>query len=96
MYNVRVSAEFSNTNMNDPLHSSRREGDLSEIHVADIYHRSQYNIKYDNQLSRPYNMTYTDVTSNSVKLLFSFNETNRDPYRQIHKLEVSSCHNYFF
>lgn len=40
MYNVRVSAEFSNTNTNDQLYSSgttRREGDLSEIHVADIY-----------------------------------------------------------
>lgn len=42
MYNVRVSAEFSNSNSNDPLYTSgttRREGDLSEIHVADIYHR---------------------------------------------------------
>lgn len=42
MYNVRVSAEFSNTIINDPLHPSgttRREGDLSEIHVADIYRR---------------------------------------------------------
>jgi len=33
-------------------------------------------------------MTYTDLTSNSVKLLFSFNETNNDPRRQIYKLEV--------
>lgn len=88
MYNVRVSAEFSNTNINDPLHSSRREGDLSEIHVADIYRRSKYIIQYDNQLSRPFNMTYTDLTSNSVKLLFSFNEANTNPHRQIHKLEV--------
>ena len=42
MYNVRVSAEFSPTNIHDPLHASgttRREGDLSEIHVADIYRR---------------------------------------------------------
>ena len=42
MYNVRVSAEFSNTNINDPLYTSqtiRREGDLSEIYVADIYRR---------------------------------------------------------
>jgi hypothetical protein len=42
MYNVRVSAEFSSTNLNNPLHPSgttRREGDLSEIHVADIYRR---------------------------------------------------------
>jgi len=36
MYNVRVSAEFSNTNLNG---TARREGDLSEIHVADIYRR---------------------------------------------------------
>jgi hypothetical protein len=37
MYNVRVSAEFS-----DSVYTSgtiRREGDLSEIHVADIYRR---------------------------------------------------------
>jgi hypothetical protein len=42
MYNVRVSAEFSSTPIHDPLYSSsptRREGDLSEIHVADIYRR---------------------------------------------------------
>lgn len=42
MYNVRVSAEFSSTNIHDPSGSTgttRREGDLSEIHVADIYHR---------------------------------------------------------
>ncbi len=102
MYNVRVSAEFSNTNFNG---TSKREGDLSEIHVADIYRRmflfvlkckkwnqislgTKYVVQYDNQLSRPYNMTYTDLTSNSVKLLFSFNETNIDPHRQIQKLEV--------
>lgn len=36
MYNVRVSAEFVNTNLNE---TTRREGDLSEIHVADIYRR---------------------------------------------------------
>ncbi|CAF3910060.1 unnamed protein product [Rotaria sp. Silwood2] len=91
MYNVRVSAEFSTTNINDPLHSSgttRREGDLSEIHVADIYRRTNYVVQYDNQLSRPYNMTYTDLTSNSVKLLFFFNETNHESHRQIQKLEV--------
>ena len=42
MYNVRVSAEFSSTNIYDPTYTSsttRREGDLSEIHVADIYRR---------------------------------------------------------
>lgn len=42
MYNVRVSAEFSSNNVNDPLRPSaptRREGDLSEIQVADIYRR---------------------------------------------------------
>jgi hypothetical protein len=42
MYNVRVSAEFSSANSNDPSFISgtaRREGDLSEIHVADIYRR---------------------------------------------------------
>jgi hypothetical protein len=42
MYNVRVSAEFSNANVNDPLYTAgtmRREGDLSEIHVADVYRR---------------------------------------------------------
>ena len=42
MYNVRVSAEFSSTNIHDPLNAlgtSRRDGDLSEIHVADIYRR---------------------------------------------------------
>lgn len=41
MYNVRVSAEFS-ANIYERYNSSgteRREGDLSEIHVADIYHR---------------------------------------------------------
>lgn len=43
---------------------------------------------YDSRLSRPFNMTYTDLTSNSVKLLFSFNETNADPRRRIQKLEV--------
>jgi hypothetical protein len=104
MYNVRVSAEFSNTNLNG---TARREGDLSEIYVADIYRRkfcliskikqmrkecfflgTKYIIQYDNQLSRPYNLTYADLTSNSVKLLFSFNETNIDPRRQIQKLEV--------
>jgi hypothetical protein len=44
MYNVRVNAEFSSTNIHDPLHTSgttRREGDLSEIHVADIYRRKK-------------------------------------------------------
>jgi hypothetical protein len=45
-------------------------------------------IQYDEQLSRPYNLTYVDLTSNSVKLLFFFNETNHDPRRQIQKLEV--------
>jgi hypothetical protein len=42
MYNVRVSAEFSNANVNDALYTAgtmRREGDLSEIHVADVYRR---------------------------------------------------------
>ena len=42
MYNVRVSAEFSNIDMNDPSHAigtSPREGHLSDVHVADIYHR---------------------------------------------------------
>lgn len=42
MYNVRVSAEFSSASNNDPLYISgtaRREGDLSEIQVADIYRR---------------------------------------------------------
>ena len=42
IYNVRVSAEFSNTNINDPLFTSqtiRREGDLSKVHIADIYRR---------------------------------------------------------
>lgn len=34
-------------------------------------------------------MTYTDLTSNSVKLLFLFYETNREPHRQIEKFEVS-------
>ena len=47
-------------------------------------------LHYDSQLSRPYNMTAIDVTSNSVKLLFSFNETNRDSRRQIQKLEVKT------
>ena len=108
MYNVRVSAEFLNANINDPLYTSgtmKREGDLSEVHVADIYRRkltidsvyfilrmmylgTNYVIHYDNQLSRPYNLSYSDLTSNSVKLLFSFNETNSDPHRQIQKLEV--------
>jgi len=44
MYNVRVNAEFSSTNIHDPLHISgttRREGALSEIHVADIYRRKK-------------------------------------------------------
>ncbi|CAF4355949.1 unnamed protein product, partial [Adineta steineri] len=45
-------------------------------------------IHYDEQLSRPYNLTYVDLTSNSVKLLFLFNETNLDHRRQIQKLEV--------
>lgn len=36
MYNVRVSAEFANTNVNETM---RRDGELSEIHVADIYRR---------------------------------------------------------
>jgi hypothetical protein len=45
-------------------------------------------IQYDEQLSRPFNLTYVDLTSNSVKLLFLFNETSRDPRRQIQKLEV--------
>ena len=44
--------------------------------------------QYDDQLSRPYNMSYVDLTSNSVKLLFFFNESNIDPRRQIQKLEV--------
>ena len=42
MYNVRVSAEFSYANINDPSYTSgimKREGDLSEIHIADIYRR---------------------------------------------------------
>lgn len=47
-------------------------------------------IQYDDQLSRPYNLTYVDLTSNSVKLLFHFNETNHDPRRHIQKLEVCS------
>ena len=48
------------------------------------------NYIYDNELSRPYNMSYSDLISNSVKLLFSFNETNSDPRKQIQKLEVCS------
>jgi len=42
MYNVRVNAEFSPTNTHDPSYTSGtspREGDLSEIHVVDIYRR---------------------------------------------------------
>ncbi|CAF2956223.1 unnamed protein product [Rotaria sp. Silwood2] len=91
MYNVRVSAEFSSASLYDPSYASgttRREGDLSEIHVADIYHRTKEIIQYDDQLSRPYNLTYVDLTANSVKLLFFFNETNLDPRRHIQKLEV--------
>ena len=48
----------------------------------------KYIPQYDSQLSRPSNMTYVDVTSNSVKLLFTFNESNVDPRRQIQKFEV--------
>lgn len=61
MYNVRVNAEFSSANNYDPLHpsgTSQREGDLSEIHVADIYRRK----------SRPSLFQYR-VT---VNFLFSF------------------------
>ena len=113
MYNVRVNAEFSSTNIYDPSYapsSTRRQGDLSEIHVADIYRRKRnvtnlsserertkdfsslgkkYIPQYDEQLSRPYNMSAIDITSNSVKLLFFFNETNLDSRRQIQKLEVN-------
>lgn len=42
MYKVRVGAEFSSSHLYDPNYSSslsRREGDLSEIHVVDIYRR---------------------------------------------------------
>ena len=49
---------------------------------------TKHAVHYDNRLSRPFNMTYTDLTSNSVKLLFLFNETNSDPRRRIQKLEV--------
>ncbi|CAF3373988.1 unnamed protein product [Rotaria sp. Silwood1] len=56
--------------------------------AAKVEVSTNYIIHYDNQLSRPYNMTYTDLTSNSVKLLFLFNETNHEPHRQIQKLEV--------
>ncbi|CAF4543711.1 unnamed protein product, partial [Rotaria magnacalcarata] len=45
-------------------------------------------VHYDNQLSQPYNMTYTDLTSTGLKLLFVFNETNHESHRQIQKLEV--------
>lgn len=48
----------------------------------------KYIPQYDSQLSRPSNMTCVDVTSNSVKLLFTFNELNLDPRRQIQKFEV--------
>ncbi|CAF1226377.1 unnamed protein product [Adineta ricciae] len=91
MYNVRVSAEFSSANIHDPHYvpgTSSREGELSEIQVADIYRRSKDIIHYDDHLSRPYNLTYVDLTSNSVKLLFFFNETNPDHRRHIQKLEV--------
>lgn len=54
----------------------------------------KHTIQYDSQLSRPYNMSYTDLTSSSVKLLFSFNELNLDPRRQIQKLEVQSIRLY--
>jgi hypothetical protein len=57
---------------------------------------TKYTIQYDNQLSRPYNMTYTDLTSNSIKLLFSFNEINLDPRRQIQKLEVRLLKSIFY
>ncbi len=57
---------------------------------------NKYIIQYDDQLSRPYNMTYTDLTSNSVKLLFSFNEINLDPRRQIQKLEVRLLKSIFY
>lgn len=88
MYNVQVSAEFSSIGFNDPSGESRRKSDLSEIHVVDIYRRSREIPQYDEQLSRPYNLTYVDLTANSVKLLFYFNETNVDPRRQIQRLEV--------
>ena len=39
MYNLRVKAEFFSTNINDPSGMTRRDGDLSEIYVADIYRR---------------------------------------------------------
>ena len=42
MYEVRVSAEFANTNLNG---TARREGDLSEVYVADIYRRKFLKIK---------------------------------------------------
>ena len=42
MYNVRISAEFSSNNIQDPsypISPTRREGDLSEIKVVDVYRR---------------------------------------------------------
>ena len=46
MYNVRVNAEFSSSNIHDPHYipgTSSREGELSEIQVADIYRRKSAN-----------------------------------------------------
>jgi hypothetical protein len=68
MYNVRVNAEFSSTNIHDPLHISgttRREGDLSEIHVADIYRRK----KRDREKKKPFSYC---VTENAFSLLVPF------------------------
>ena len=60
----------------------------SSLLIRNIYLGTKHVIQYDDQLSRPFNMTYTNVTSNSVKLLFYFNETNPNPNRRIQKLEV--------
>jgi len=58
------------------------------VHQINCILGSKDIIHYDERLSRPYNLTYVDLTSNSVKLLFFFNETHLDPRRQIQKLEV--------
>lgn len=70
--------------------SNRLNNRQSNVFISIPFQGQPYITRYDQDLSRPYNMTGVDITANSIKLIFFFNETNHDSRRHIQKLEVST------
>ncbi|CAF0884221.1 unnamed protein product [Didymodactylos carnosus] len=73
IYNIRVNAEF--IVRKDSIQTG-------------FYPEPQFITQYDDLLSRPTDMTYTEVTANSIRIWFSFEDKNPHYSRKVQRLEV--------